>query len=134
MDINWFDEFAVNVAEMDGQHVKIFALIGRLRRGVEEKNERAAVEEVLLDLLDYTQKHFSREEQIMKEHEYPNLAKHKAEHSWLLAEVLDRKKKFEQEGNLKATELGAFLYNWLKDHIAITDKEYGKFLNSRGIQ
>jgi len=134
LDMDWFNEYSVNVAELNGQHVKIFALIGRLRRGLDEKQERQAIEEVLDNLLDYTQVHFAREEQLMRENDYPDMEKHIAEHAWLQAEVRDRRKNFLLGAEAKATELGAFLYHWLRDHIAVTDKNYGPFLNSKGVE
>lgn len=134
MDIDWFNEFSVNVAEMDGQHVKIFGLIGRLRRGLDQKHERQAIEEVIDNLLEYTKVHFAREEQLMLENDYPEKEKHFAEHTWLLSEVLKRRNNLKTGVEVKATELGAFLYHWLTDHIAVTDKGYGPFLNSKGVE
>ena len=134
MKSDWFDKYSVNVAEMDGQHLKMFGFIGRLRRGIEEKQERRAIEEVLNNLMEYTKVHFAREEQLMRENDCPDIEKHIAEHERLLAEVLERRRKFMMGEEVKATGLGSFLYNWLTHHIAVTDKSYGPCLNGKGVE
>ncbi len=83
--------------------------------------------EILDRLLDYIQIHFSAEENLMHQMSYPELEKHSETHLDLTEKVLGLSKGYTKEGELDPCELLDFLCAWLKEHITITDKQFGKF-------
>jgi hemerythrin len=69
----------------------------------------------------------------MERQEYPGLHKHRGEHFQLTDRTLEFLRDYEcGKVDLAAKSL-EFLAHWLKHHILETGKEYGPFLNARGI-
>ena len=134
MDMEWIAEFSVGISGMDEQHRRFFSIIGGLRKGSSYKNEQKALADSFRDLLSYANTHFADEEQLMREHDYPELSRHELEHREFIESVTKFKDDFEAGAAPKPLILGSFMYNWLKDHIARSDKHYGRYLNSRGIK
>jgi len=78
--LEWNGKFSVQVAVLDEQHKKIFAMINDLDALRERKAEARVVGGVLVKLLDYAHHHFSTEENSMAEAGYPDLEAHRLEH------------------------------------------------------
>jgi hemerythrin len=89
--------------------------------------------DALNNLIDYTKYHFSREEQLMKENEFPGFEAHKALHIAMFSKVEYFVELYEKQGHNALQEISDFLSKWLINHINGTDKEYSQYLNDRGI-
>jgi len=89
--------------------------------------------DILAQLVDYTQKHFFEEERLMKSHQFPDFEEHKAAHAHLVGQVADFQQKFKAGKVSVSSDLFNFLKGWLINHIQGTDKNYGAFLNQRGV-
>jgi hemerythrin len=69
----------------------------------------------------------------MKAHGYPEYESHKAKHDSLTAKVADIYRQY-QDGKVAISfEVMNFLESWIDKHIMGTDKQYGPFLNSKGV-
>jgi hemerythrin len=88
---------------------------------------------ILSQLNEYTKSHFMEEEALLKENQYPALETHKNEHAVFIAKVSGFIQEFHTNNLSLNDEMLAFLKNWLIDHIMQTDKEYGAYLNERGV-
>jgi hemerythrin-like metal-binding protein len=73
--------------------------------------------------------HFSAEEGLMKQKNYPDFVNHKAVHDKLIAEVKDMKTKY-VAGKVLPMQVSSFMSDWLKNHILGTDKKYVPFLKN----
>ena len=94
---------------------------------------KEALDKILKDLIQYTRTHFAAEERIMKVNGYPEYAAHKAKHVSMTQKVSDIYRNY-QDGKATITlEVMNFLESWLDKHIMGTDKQYGLFLNGKGI-
>lgn len=115
---------------IDTQHKE---LIGRVNRLTEEcvpgAEKRAAV--ATLDfLLDYTEFHFSAEEELQREIEYPELAAHHSEHVKFKAAVDDLRVMLEEEEGPSEAFVEAVKKNveeWLQNHIRTWDKAVAEY-------
>ena len=87
-----------------------------------------------MQLLQYTQTHFVKEETLLQQHAYPGLAAHKREHDLLASRVHEVQEAFDAGDDSAASEMHDLLADWLKYHILHTDKAYAVFLNDRGVR
>jgi len=123
--ITWKDFYSVKNEEMDGHHQKIIAMVNELYDALKSGAEREVTRSLLPGLVEYTKFHFTREEQLMAECQFPNLAVHKSSHVSLFQETnrLSR-----QAGEVSGKELLRFLKKWFVDHICGEDKQYSPFM------
>ena len=87
---------------------------------------------MLDELLDYTHYHFNTEEMLMADHQYPFSEIHKRQHDEFTVRIQEFRNDFCQ-GKAQTFKILCFLFNWLIEHILVSDKELGRYLNSKGI-
>jgi len=75
--IEWKKSYSVGLDSIDDDHKKLLGMINQLQTASHYTTDDKMIEHILDDLIDYTKYHFSREEKIMLDCEYPNLAAHK---------------------------------------------------------
>ncbi len=131
--IEWSQNFAVGVGEIDSQHKKLIGLIQELHEANVVDQEEAVVSKVLTSLLDYALYHFDTEEKLMLEHGYPAIERHMAEHKVFFDDILQIRSRAQSGQGDVASETMRFMKEWLTAHILGTDKALGRFLMSRGI-
>ncbi len=130
----WNENFSVGINTIDEQHKKLVSLINELATAMSEGKGRDKIDSLLTELADYTVYHFSEEEKLMANYEYPGLEEHKKIHSAFVEKVSDFKKKYENGSLLISIEVFQFLQDWLKEHILGTDKQYSPFLREKGVK
>lgn len=129
--MTWEDKYVTNVSAADEQHQEIFRLVNALDEAVDQGKE--AIEEALNALVPYVVDHFATEEKYMQETAFPDYEAHKKMHDDLVATVSDLVEKF-KAGEAEIThDTTAFVRDWLYNHIPNTDKQYGPYLNEKGI-
>jgi len=131
--VTFNEDLKVNIAEIDEQHKKLIAIINELHDAMLKGKSRDILQKVLNDLVDYTKVHFSTEEKLFAEYQYPDFYEHKQIHDALYKRVIEIQDKY-QSGNLFISlEIMDFLKDWLVKHILGTDKKYSAFFNSKGV-
>src|SRR5512143_2138732 len=113
----WKDSYSIHVAEIDGQHQALFRLAGELHAAMMTGQGKTALARVLDRLIDYTRVHFAHEESLMRQHQFPQLEAHKAEHDSFTAEVMRFQGEFLSERAAMSVQVMQFLKNWLEKHI-----------------
>jgi hemerythrin len=133
MSIEWSDRFSVNIKRIDDQHKKLFGILNELESAMLDNRGDSAVGRVLNSMVEYAQTHFTLEEELMDQYEYPDRTQHKAEHVNFVKKVDE----FNSKRDLKITMIGLdvmnFLFEWLITHISKTDMKYAPFLKSKGV-
>ncbi|MGD8539326.1 MAG: bacteriohemerythrin [Candidatus Aminicenantes bacterium] len=133
--IEWDDSLSVNVDLIDEQHKmliqKLADLSDALRRGLEYNK----IMQTLEFMIDYTDFHFSAEEKVMEENEYPGLEEQKKQHEVFRTTLNNIVEDYKEEGTTTAIarEINVFLLNWLIKHIKGSDAKLGEFLTERGL-
>ncbi|XPV75043.1 MAG: bacteriohemerythrin [Desulfovibrio sp.] len=126
--IEWSSQLSVGFEEMDDDHKKLVGIVNTLNDAVADGCSDEDIEDILEELLSYTNWHFRHEERLMQEFEYPEYDAHKEEHSDLVQQASELFKKF-QNGDKSVPELLLpFLKEWLANHILGTDMKTGNFL------
>jgi hemerythrin len=89
--------------------------------------------ETFKSLVDYVQVHFTTEEKLLNENDYPYLLSHKQEHDKFIEKVKELYSRALSGSSRVSIEMLIFLRDWLLNHIIKTDKKYSKFLNNHNI-
>jgi hemerythrin-like metal-binding protein len=126
--IEWTPALSVGIPTIDEQHKVLVGLINRLGEAAEAGRTKAEIGPVLLELEDYTKKHFSLEEAAFEEYAYPDAAKHIAEHEAFVAKIDDFQMAFAVDKAQVGEEILLYLRTWLTRHITFTDKKYRPYL------
>ena len=133
MSMQWNDTMEVHVGKIDEQHKKLISIIKSLYDALQSDKALEMEKEILVELIKYTDYHFSVEKDLMKKHDYPQMDEHIALHR----EFRDKLKEFctkHQAGDSDVSrDVLAFLVRWLTKHIMNVDKDLGVFLNQQGI-
>jgi len=133
--IVWSEELSVGIDSIDQQHKILIGLINDLNTAMAKGEANETIGDILLRLSEYTVHHFSYEEELFEQYDYPNSAKHKCHHCELIDQISALKERFETElSGSVALEIMQFLKNWLTNHIMKTDKAYSEFLISKGVK
>lgn len=133
-EVVWKDEYSVGITSLDNDHKKLISLLNQFNTAYDYAMSEAFEREALNDLINYTKYHFEREEQLLAQCEYPDLAAHKAQHKKMIEQVSSFLDLYNEKGHDALNEISSFLSNWLINHINGTDKEYSELLNKHGIK
>jgi hemerythrin len=131
--ITWTKEqFGTNVSKHDQEHQTLFNMLNSLHTAV-GGGDRKAVGQELDGLIAFVAKHFASEEESMTTHGFAGVGAHKAEHESLVSTCVDLQKKF-HAGQAEITpETTTWVKDWLFKHIPNIDRQYGPFLNGKGM-
>ncbi len=131
--MSWSDSFATGIAEIDGHHQALIALVNELNDAVAVGSERAANIAILERLAAYAQVHFDAEERLMENAGFPGLTDHKAQHHIARSTVHHFRNDYLEGRVVLNAELLSFLKTWLTEHILGSDLQYVGFFKARGI-
>ncbi|MFC1681980.1 bacteriohemerythrin [Pseudomonadota bacterium] len=129
----WREEYNVNVREIDEQHKTMLELVNNIHCAVEARIGKDDLVELLGQLVDFTRGHFSTEEQLMKKHDYPDLAEHHKEHRLLLQYLVDLLDAVSSGKRLTFYSDYDVSTDWALTHISEHDQDLGVFLRSKGV-
>jgi hemerythrin len=132
--IQWNEALSVQVAEIDGQHKRLIAMIGELDGAMREGKGRDVMGKIVNGLIGYTGTHFATEEKYFDQFGYPEADSHKAEHRNFVQKVSEFKAGFEAGRLGLSIQVMDFLSDWLKGHISGTDKKYAPFFKEKGLK
>jgi len=131
--MKWDESLSVGVRALDHDHQRLVALINKLHEAMSIGKGKEVLGKILAELIKYTQYHFGAEEKFFEQYAYPDARAHIREHADLTKKVIALKGRFDNGTTIISLETMNFLKDWLTNHIMKTDKMYGPFLNSKGI-
>lgn len=132
--VTWKPEYSVGIEVIDQDHKKLLSLINNLQAAVYYHTGETFEKQALDELVEYTNFHFQREEQLMEEHGFPGFAEHKKEHELMIAKVGEFIKAYESQGSDALDTVSEYLKEWLIGHINGTDQQYSRFLIEKGVR
>lgn len=129
--LQWSSKFLTGIDAVDADHQALFRAINELNDHVSGGADAEKVQETLDMLTNYVDSHFAREEALMERAGYPDIVEHMATHRRTQRQVQDYRTAFEENGEIVHMEAFlAFLGNWLKGHIAMSDVAYIPFVKN----
>ena len=121
--IQWSDDFATGIKEIDAQHRQLVDMITSLETAKEsDKFETTA--QVLVQLNDYVHDHFSIEDQLMENGQFDPafVSQHRGEHAHFRGAPKDFTVDFESRRSHLTAALIKYLGHWLLHHIMVSDQ------------
>ena len=132
--VEWKDDYSVGIDSIDQQHKKLLNLINQLQTAVDYSTGEQFEREALDELVDYTKTHFTYEEGLMRDNNYPDFEPHKAQHEKMFEKVREVLAEYEQDQDTAMANAAEYLKDWLINHINGTDKEYSSYLIGKGVK
>jgi hemerythrin-like metal-binding protein len=132
--VEWKDDYSVGIDSIDQQHKKLLSLINQLQTAVDYSTGEEFEREALDELVDYTKTHFTYEEGLLEQNDYPDFEPHKAQHQEMIKEVERVLAEYEKDHDTAMRNAADFLKDWLINHINGTDKEYSSHLIAKGVK
>lgn len=129
----WDDSFSVKIPSIDEQHKNLLQIINDLHDAMLIGKSGTVIKEILHEIFEYTQYHFSYEEELLKKIQYPNFEAHRQLHKAFVNDVTDFYNKYVHGDILLSVEVLEFLMNWLTNHIKGSDTEYSELMLQNGI-
>ncbi len=129
-NIGWNSKLAVGVPLIDEQHQEWMKRVSDLSAAIAANRGVDYVSKTLSFMVEYTEHHFTTEENLMREKGYPDMAEHRKQHESLRKTLADLVRDFDEDGATHelARFTNTFLVNWLTDHIRKLDAKFGAFL------
>lgn len=124
MTIVWDSKLDTGIEVIDAQHKRIVEYINDLEIA-KKKLDKKMVNDIIEQLIDYTQSHFGFEEEMLEQAGYKFLKPHKKVHELFIRRVTDITMR-SAKGEDIADELHSMLTKWLLNHIANEDRDYAE--------
>jgi len=131
--IKWSDDLSVGIDMVDEDHKKLLSLINQLQTAAHYQTDNTLIESTLNDLVDYTKYHFSREEQLMEQNNYPDLTGHKEQHEAMVNQVTEFINEYRTDNTRTIDNVISYLKTWLINHIKGTDREYIPYIKDKNL-
>ncbi len=122
INFTWKQDYSVGDRYIDLQHRKLFKLANAIPEVLGERD----VKDTIMQLYEYTRAHFTAEEAMMQQADYPKLDEHRKQHENLIAKLnLVSKQDFSSADAV--FRFKKFVYSWLVEHIMKQDMAYCRF-------
>ncbi|MEW5728523.1 MAG: bacteriohemerythrin [Pseudomonadota bacterium] len=124
--IQWEASLSVGEEALDADHQELV----RLLNAVAACGPYFA--EVFSALIDYTTRHFEREEDHLARIGYPELERHRGLHDAFVARLTRMLAAHADDALAPAdAEVAEMLWDWLRTHILVEDRKYADFASRR---
>ncbi len=119
--LKWTEDLAVGNSLIDEDHQNLFDLLERLHQDMSTGQINQETQSIVDSLRDYTESHFSREEEFMRKINYPHYATHKAEHDRFVSEVCALQSRIARGARTAQLDIDQMLATWLREHVLVRD-------------
>jgi hemerythrin len=127
---NWNNRLAIWVPALDDEHRAIFSIGADLEQAVATKAPHDRICEIVHALAEHAEKHFAHEERMMRQTHYQAFEWHKRQHDGARRRLKQLAKRIAADDPEAPTELVAYLAQWVRDHISVTDRMMAARLRS----
>ena len=121
--IHWMPENNTNIDFVDNQHRNIASLINELERALEGSLNTVETQRIIKKILNSAISHFAQEENLMEQHDVPDLQTHENEHYFFEDTVCAVEDAVKANDISLAREKLLILSEWFVDHIREMDQE-----------
>ena len=130
MHITWNEDLALGNQLVDDQHRRIFAVADDFLQAMLQGQGRSQLEEMMKFLGEYVADHFTAEETLMIQNDYPGYADHKEQHIEFMVSFEEIRAECERTGatSVLAIRVNQLVSSWLRMHIRRVDKLLAEYL------
>lgn len=133
-EIKWSNELSVGVKEIDDQHKKLLSIANTLLKAIQSGKDKEILNNIFIQLRDYTVHHFSCEEKLMDEIHYPKRGEQVEAHNNLKKDVKNFQRQIYLHEDPTTAEVLTFIKGWMLDHILVHDRELAHFIHRQEAQ
>jgi hemerythrin-like metal-binding protein len=120
--LNWNESYAVGIKDIDFQHKKLFELINKLHNSLNNGHRRREVEVIINALSSYFDYHFTEEESLLKQINYPDMANYYQSNTELDEKLQTLKAQYGRSRTGSPILFANFLKGWLIEHIKTLER------------
>jgi hemerythrin-like metal-binding protein len=122
--IEWDDEeLSVSIELIDCQHKKLIEIINKLSAEIESQQQPQLINDLFIELQEYTQYHFETEERYFSSLNVKQTKLHKLQYKHFI-EQLEALNASENGTEQLSKELFSFLMDWFVSHIQDSDRHF----------
>jgi hemerythrin-like metal-binding protein len=125
----WKPGYSVHEARLDSDHQKLFAILNSVYENVMTSTELDCILPKIDELSEYTNYHFSTEEQYMRKLGFPELDDHIAMHREFTHKIETLRTSYHNNDLEASKDLIIVLGNWLLTHVLKEDGKYAELSN-----
>lgn len=129
--VDWSTELEVGSPAMDQQHKQLIDIINRYHDALARKAPRGELVAVFEEVADFARYHFRDEENLMAQHGFPGLDRHRIIHRQLVDRVTELLLQLRAGQTGIAEQIQYFLKSWLTAHIKGIDRQYQPFVQAK---
>ena len=129
---SWNSELETGIERIDNQHIKIFKLARNLVTAIADGKGNDVIMQTLEFLTSYVSKHFSDEERLQAEYNYPDYATHRIIHEEFKDKIAKLAGEIGSEGpsDSLVEEVCVVVSTWLFRHIKGDDFQVAAFIKA----
>jgi hemerythrin len=126
-------ELVLGIPELDDQHETLFTMLGRIGAVTPDMyrqlddDETDAMLDIMNDLKDSVMQHFSFEENLMDEADYPGLDDQQDAHERFLDDITRMEAELMNGTSVPPVKIHGFLTDWFDEHIRKMDHPFAQF-------
>lgn len=125
ISLEWNEDMCVGIDEIDADHKQILAIIAAIIEAIDTNANAEAIEKHFADLTASSITHFKHEEALMDTMAFDDFIRHQNDHQAFLKQLPKLKNKLFQSDNADiAEQVSQYLYDWVIEHIFISDMDY----------
>ena len=130
--IEWSNDYALGIAEIDDQHRALVGMINALDASTHADYSAESMREMLDELNAYVRDHFAFEERLMAGGGCTQelVTRHCGEHAYFRSVLRDLTTDFENGRSGITVTLIEYLVHWLLHHIVVVDRAMAQQLNA----
>ncbi len=132
--IKWNSAYSIGIDEIDEQHKILLSIINELYDAHSKGMGQVVIADTINKLFDYTNEHFTMEQEMHLQYKFPHAAAHKEEHNEFVMKLEALRQDAERKNLLLALKTLDFLKDWTITHILGSDKEFGEYLRRVELQ
>jgi len=127
----WKDEYSVGIEKIDHQHQHLFEIINKLIERPVCSDDTELVSDILNEMINYAREHFTTEEMLMSQYDYPDINLHKNQHDYFINTTAELAVSFMDNKKTTGGEITEFLILWLTTHVLKSDMKYKEFFKAK---
>jgi hemerythrin len=128
--VKWDERYAIGIPLIDDQHHELIRVTNELYKACLEEDDagKGHFKAAIKAAVDYVKYHFSAEEKLLENVDYPQIVAHKKQHEEFIMKILKEAANFEEGKKFVPNGFVRFLRDWILSHIAVMDKKYAEYI------
>ena len=128
----WDEKYATGIDEIDDQHKQLVILTNELYQACLDRNAVGpAFKGAMGRMVEYVRYHFTAEQELLKQMNYPNYKEHAVQHNELIKHIIGASNDYVQGKRFVANKFVITLKDWVFGHIAYYDKIYVSYFGGQ---